>query len=537
MWAPLVRPVFRWLWIAALVSNIGTWMHDVGAGWLMTRLASEDDRHVLVSLVQAATTLPLFLLVLPAGALADVVDRRKILLGAQLAMLVTATALALFTWHGDMTPEVLLLLTLGLGMGAAITNPAWQTVMTDLVPRDELPQASALNSVSINLSRAIGPALGGLVVAAAGEAAAFALNAVSFVAIIAVLALWRYKRPASSVPGERFVGALKAGVRYVRYSPPMKALLVRTLLFSLFASAIWALLPLLVKDVLKTDERVFGLMVTCLGVGAVAGAAVLGRLRAKFTPSTLVVAAAVMIAASLTTMALVPIAWVACVVAAVAGLGWLLTVTSLNVSAQSGTPPWVRARALATYLCVFYGGMTIGSATWGVVAKHFGIETAFLVAAGGLLAGLLTLPFAPLKVSTAEQLTKTHAWEDPEVARPVEPDDGPVIVTVEYFVLPQNAAAFRKAMEPVALTRYRDGAFSWMLSHCVEDPQRWLEVFMVDSWAEHLRQHDRVTAEDKRVQDASKVYHIGPGRPKVWHYIAAGVEPRLAPPPDSRHSD
>lgn len=551
--APLRITLFRWLWIAALASNIGTWVHEVGAGWMMTELADKASPQykLMVALVQAFTALPTFLLAIPAGALADVLDRRKLLIVGQAAMLVAAAALAAAAFAGVVTPLLLLVVTFALGVGAAVTNPAWQTAMTDLVPRDQLPQASALNSISLNLSRAIGPAIGGLVYAQFGPGGAFALNAVSFVGIIIVLASWRYVPPKQAAPGERFFGAVRAGVRYVRHSPPMRAVLVRTFVFVIFASAMWALMPTFASQELKLQAAGYGVLLTSLGAGAVTAAFLLPRLRDRLSINGVIALATIICAAALVSLALVreqpaphalgitfPLYSLATMF--VAGMCWLSMVTSLNSSAQMATPGWVRARALACYLATFFGSMALGSLIWGALAGQIGTPATLLFAAGGMIAGLLTIKFFPLQSVNGEDLTRSNSWEDPVVAAPIGHDDGPVVITIEYVVDLQDADAFRAAMQPVATTRYRDGAISWLLSRDTEDPTKWLEVFVVESWGEHLRQHSRVTLADKRVQDESKKFHRGTGKPLVRHFIAA---PRGAdtpqppiPPPARGHT-
>ncbi|MBL8965042.1 MAG: MFS transporter [Phycisphaerae bacterium] len=518
--APLRRAAFRSLWVAALASNIGTWMHDVGAGWAMTSLGTSA---FMVALVQAAATTPMFLLSLPAGAFADVVDRRKLMLAVQAGMLIIAAILAWAAGGGWLTATGLLAATAGLGIGAAMVNPAWQTAMTDLVPAEELPSAAALNSISLNLSRAVGPALGGLLVARLGPSAVFALNAVSFMGIIAALWAWRYQRPPQAAPAERFLGAMQAGVRYVRHSPSMRSQLVRTASFTLFASALWALMPLIARRHLDMGPTGYGMLLASLGAGAVAGTFIHARARARMTPNAIVVAATGLSAAATTTVGLVGVPWIACLAIAGAGVAWVSMVVSLNVAALAGTPGWVRARALACYFTVFFGGMAIGSATWGSCADHVGIPSTLFISSAGLLATLATIRRHPLRTPTPEELRFSNHWEDPAVAREIRADDGPVVVTIEYFIQEADTRNFIDAMGPVSQTRYRDGAFSWTLSRCTHNPRRWLEVFMVESWAEHLRQHARATIADRKIQVRAKRFHVGPDKPRVSHFVAVDV--------------
>jgi len=522
-WTPLRHSTFRWLWLAGLGSYTGTWIHDVGAGWLMTTLSSQA---ILVSLVSSAGTLPILALALPAGALADVVDRRKLLITAMAGMLVLAVLLAVLTSSGMITPTLLLLVTLGLGVGSAISNPAWQVTMTGLVPRDQLPQASALNAVSMNLSRAIGPAIGGFIVSALSPAAAFALNAVSFVGVIIVLVRFKPSEAPKAVSGERFLGAIKAGVRYVRFSAPMHAVLARTAAFVLCATSLWALMPLISKDQLNAGAQGFGIMYGCLGVGAVLTTLALPRIRAAIPPHKLLVLASIVYALTLIAFAFTRTPILGYALMLVAGSAWVTSVVCLNVAAQSGAPLWVRARALACYLAMFYGCMAIGSPIWGFLAGKYGIPMTMLAAAAGLIVGLLVALRYRIVDVPGEELDRSAHWEEPVVSHDVNPDDGPVVITIEYRIPCDQAEAFKTAMAPVAGTRYRDGAISWFLSRDTETPERWLEIFIVESWAEHLRQHDRVTVGDRRLQEFAKSFHVAPAPPEVRHFIAAPITPK-----------
>lgn len=522
-WAPLRRPVFFWLWVGMVLANVGTAMRDVAAGWLMTELAPEAYRHQLVALVQAMSTLPLFLLAIPAGALADVVDRRILLMVSQGGMCLCAALLAVLALTGGLSAGLLLTLMLLLGIGAALSNPAGQTAMTDMVGARELPAASALNSIALNLSRAIGPTLGGLLVGALGAWSALTASALSFVGILWVLAAWRYRPPERAVAAERFAGAIKAALRYVRHHRPIRNVLVRTAAFVLPASALWAQMPLLAKDKLGMSAMGYGVLMGCLGGGAVVTALVLPRVRARLAPGQMVLAASVLYAVAMLGLAACPNRVAAYVLMALAGAAWITNVTSLNVSAQLGVPAWVRARALACYLAVFFGGMSIGSVLWGVVAAKLGVGQTLAAASAVMFVGLLVSGAFPLQRATEEVVTHDRHWDDPIVTYPIDMDDGPVVITVEYRVSTDNADAFIKAMKPVRATRYRDGAITWILSRSTDDPERWLEVFIVESWAEHLRQHDRVTLADRKVQEFAKSYHVGPAKPTVGHYIAQGV--------------
>ena len=515
-WAPLRQPLFRALWIAAVASNVGTWMQDVGATWLMTSLTTSP---ILIALVPAATTLPIFLLALVAGALADVVDRRRLLLVTQGFMLVASAGLGVLTIAGTITAGGLLLFTFLVGMGTALNAPAWQAIFPELVGRRNLPAALALNGIAINLARAAGPALGGLVVAAAGAGATFLLNAASFLGVVVVLYRWRRPPRQSLLPAESLVGALLAGLRYARHAPDLHAVLARSTAFILFGSALFALLPVKVRFELLRGPTEYGLALGFLGAGAVAGALALPRLRRTLQADGLVRAASAVFGAVLLALALLQSFALLCGVMVLAGAAWIALLTSFHTSAQATLAPWVRGRGLAVYLLVFFGGMAAGSALWGAVAAHAGLRAALALAGAGTLAGIaLTLRFR-LKPGEAPDLAPSRHWPAAAVAFEPDPDRGPVLVTVEYRIDPAAAEDFARAMRDVRRTRLRDGAFRWDLLSDPADPGRYVESFLVESWIEHLRQHERITVADRETEERARRYHRGPGPPVVSHFI------------------
>jgi MFS family permease/quinol monooxygenase YgiN len=513
--APLVRPVFRALWIAALVSNIGYWMQSVGAVW---QVGTVSGSTTLVALVQSAISLPIVLLALPAGAAADVFDRRRLLLVTQAWMLVSAAALCLATLVGVASPAVVLALTFLLGLGNAANAPGWQATIPELVHGRELSAAVALNSVGFNIGRAVGPAIGGLVVAAAGPAAVFGLNAVSYLGVLAVLWRWR-RRPQDELgAGEQILGAIEAGARYVRFAPLLRAVLVRTALFILPASALWALLPVVARGRLGLDAIGFGLLLGGLGIGSVAGAALLPRLRRAAPIDLRVMAGTLLFAAATVALAMLDsplVVWLAMVAA---GVAWLAMLTSFNVATQTVVPRWVRARALAVYLLVFQGGLAAGSALWGVVASRVGDRAALLAAAASFGLGLLAVLRWPLRGIGALDLSPSVRPEPATVIDP-EPDDGPVLVLISYRIDPDRAEEFAAAMRDLRRVRRRDGAYRWGLFEDVADPGHFVETYVVRSWAEHLRQHERFTADDLVVRDRLQAFHIGDNPPEVSHFV------------------
>jgi MFS family permease len=514
-WSPFRHGTFAMLWTATVVSNIGTWMQDVAAGWLMTSLAPSP---IMVALVQAATTLPVFLFALPAGALADLVDRRKLLIITQSGLLVVTALLGVLTQLNLVTPLVLLAFTFVAGVGAAMTAPAWQAIVPELVPRPALQPAIALNSLGINISRAIGPALGGFLIAAFGVAVPFLVNAVTFVGVIAALFVWKRQVTHSTLPGERFIGAIRTGLRYARESAPLRATLVRAAAFFVFASCYWALLPLIARYELRGGPGLYGLLLTAIGFGAVVGALALPFLKKKISSDRLVVAGTAVTAAVMAALALAPLVEVALVAFFCAGSAWIAVLSSLNVSAQTALPNWVRARGLSVYLVVFFGSMALGSVIWGQIATYTGLQTALLIAAAGAVLAILATRSWDVQSGGLDLAPSMH-WPAPAVEG-IAADRGPVMVTIEYRIDPQQGAAFVTRLQELSHSRRRDGAFAWGVFEDAEKPGRYLEYFLVESWAEHLRQHERVTVTDRDLQEGVQNFHLGPDKPIVSHFLA-----------------
>src|SRR5216683_3016179 len=516
-WGPLRNTLFRNLWIASIVSNLGTWMHDVGAGWLMTSLSSSPS---MVALVEAADSLPVMLLAMPAGALADIVDRRRLLIGVQIYFLFVVSALAMLTWLELTTPWALLCFTFAVAVGTALAMPAWAAVVPALVPRDELQSAVALNSIAINVSRAIGPAIAGVLVAAVGAWLVFALNALSCIGILVVLNGWRRERRTSSLPAERFLSAIRVGMRFVMHTRGLQVVLIRGSAFFVFAAATWSLFPLIVRQELGQGPEIYGLLLTCIGIGAVGGAVLLPRLRAKVSRDALVAGASALYA--LATLALAHLQNVALLAVAMlaTGVAWISILSALQVAAQMTLPAWVRARGLAAFVVVFMGGMALGSILWGQVATRIGIPAALTIAAIGMVAAIgLTWRFR-LVDGRAPDFTPSMDWAAPLVAETPEPDSGPVLVTIEYRVDPARRAEFVAAMRDVREMRRRNGAFLWELFHDSAHPTRFLETFMDESWTEHLRQHERVSVADREIQRRANQFLVKGESTKSTHWLA-----------------
>jgi len=516
--SPFRHRIYTVLWIATVISNIGTWMYNAAAGWLMTTLNADP---LIVSLVQVATSLPMFLFALPAGALADIVDRRRFLILVQIALAVVTAAIAALVWLSLITPALLLMFTFLLGIGAALTAPAWQAIVPQLVPTQDLSGAIVANSVGINISRAMGPALGGVIIAALGIAAPFWFNAASILVIIGALLWWRAPRPPTHrLPAERFVGAVVAGLRHVRHSPPLRATLMRAVGFFLFASAYWALLPLVARDQIAAGPTLYGILLGAIGAGAVLGALGLPWLKNKLGPDRVVAAGSVGTAVSLTLFGLAHEPVVGLAASAIAGISWIIVLASLNVSAQASLPDWVRGRGLAMFVTVFFGAMTVGSMIWGQVGGLFGLPVAHFCAAAGALAAIPLTWHWKLQTAGGIDLVPSMHWPAPIVTRDVDQDKGPVLVTIEYRIKPTDRDAFLTALEGLAQERRRDGAYDWGVFEDAAEEGRLLETFVVDSWLEHLRQHQRVTNADRLLQDKVHRFHLG-DEPKVTHFIAA----------------
>lgn len=514
---PLRQPLFRALWIATVVSNIGTWMHDAGAGWLMTSLS---EAPIMVALVQAATTLPMFLFALPGGALADIVDRRKLLVWAQLWALACAGLLAALTYAGLTGPGVLLALTFAIATGAALSAPAFQAIVPELVPRPVLQEAVALNSLGINIARAVGPALGGLTIAAAGTEAVFALNALSVLGVMVVLLRWRREAAPTTLPAEHFLGALRAGARYARHSPALRAVLVRSLGFFLFASALWAFLPIVARRELGLGPAGYGALLGAMGAGAVVGALLLPRLRPHLGANGLTVWATALYA--LAALGLSQAGGFAPAAGAMgfAGMAWVAMLSTFNVAAQTAVPGWVRARALAVNLLVFQGAMAAGSTFWGWLAGHAGIPGTLVLAAAGQVLALVLAARWKLAGDMAGNLAPSSHWPAPVVATDGPADRGPVMVTVEYRIDPARRAEFAAAMRDMRRIRRRDGAIAWSLYEDMAEPGLMVESFVLESWLEHLRQHERVTHADREDQARVRAFHLGGEPPRVRHLAA-----------------
>lgn len=470
--------------------------------------------------MQTATSLPVFLLSVPAGVLADLVDRRRLLLITQLFMAAVALTLAVTTLLGGATTWSTLLLTFLLGIGAAFNAPAWQTIASELVPRPLLPAALTLNGVSINAARATGPALAGLIIASYSPGYVFLLNSLSFVGTCLVLYRWQRPVTTSTLPSENFVSALRAGFRYVQFSPALHAILIRASVFTFGSSALYAMLPLVVAQKFHLSSGTYGALLSCLGIGAVGGALLINTIQRVLSVSRRILTGLLGFAFAELVLGLATSVTYLYPVLFIAGVAWLLTLTSFNVTIQLNLPKWVQARVLSIYLLIFQGGTAVGSLVWGGIASAFGLETA-LVGAGVvlILSALLAIPF-PIQQATALNVTPAGTWGEPDNQAQVSPDEGPVVIMIEYQIDPATLPAFLNAVEALKRVRLRDGALRVGVFTDIARPERQVEFFMVSSWGEHLRQHQRFTQDDIAVERMVAQFHTGPNPPVVTHFVA-----------------
>ena len=516
--APLSRSGFRAIWSALAGSQMVIWMNTVGA---VTVIAASSGSSTLIALVQTANSLPAVVLALVAGAVADIVDRRRLALGVQAGMLAAVSTLAALTLSGLVTPAAVLALTLVLGAGMATTFVVYQAFTPDMVSSEELPAAVTLNSVAINLARAAGPALAGLLIAAMSAGALFLIEAGGLLAIMTVVFRLRPPRSQRGEAAERFLGALRAGARFVRFSAPVHSVLVRGGSFTVFASALWALLPVVALGPLQLHSRGLGVLLGCVGTGAIVGASLLPRLRRRIAFDLLIALATLGLALSLLALAYVRSPVLIAPVLLVAGACWVSVLSSLNVSAQLVAPEWVRARTLAAFQLVMQGGLASGSLALGILAGAAGVRTALLVAAAGLTLGIAGARRWPLGGAERADLSPALASSEPVATVEPAPSDGPVLVTLEYRVAESDAGRFRETMHELGRVRRRDAAYAWNLYEDLAEPGRYVETFMVDSWQEHLRQHERLTVADVELEQRAKSLHRGPGPPVVHHLLGA----------------
>jgi MFS family permease len=518
---PFKHRVFLALWFASLFSNFGGLIQSVGASWLMTSLSPSAD---IVALVQASTVLPYMLFCLAAGAASDVFDRRAIMLSAQILALTVSVLLTVFTFTGIMTPWLLLTFTFLVGCGNAIYGPAWQSSVGEVVPRGELPQAVALNSLGFNLARTVGPAIGGLIVAAFGSQAAFLVNSVTYVGLIAVLFSW--KRPVADrpFPPETIPAAMMAGLRYVSLSPSIRSVLLRAVVFAIGASSVWALMPLIARDLIKGGPSIYGLLLGGFGVGAVVSALSSTRLRARFESEGVVIIASLSFALGSVIAALSTSLPLTMIGTFMGGAGWVLALSTFNVSVQLSVPRWVVGRSVAIYQTMTFGAMALGSWIWGLAAHHYGLIFSLALAGGVLAASTLLSRLWPMPSGTDENLDPRLPDSMPTLDEALPHREGQVVVTIEYRVALADAPRFASAMHKLAQVRQRNGARRWSLMVDVSDPELWMERFQYPTWIDYLRQRHRGTVSDRAIWEHARTFHRGDTPPKIQRLMIQPIE-------------
>ena len=519
-WSPLAQPVFRMLWGVWFASNICMWMNDVASAWMMTTLTASP---VMVALVQSASSLPVFLLGLPSGALADIIDRRRYLIFTQFWVASVGTLLCIVTLLGAMTAPLLLALTFANGIGLAMRWPAFSALIPELIARPQLPAALALNAISMNMSRIVGPIVAGALIASLGSAYVFALNAaISIVSAIFILR-WKSEPKVNALPGERFIGAMRVGVQYVRQSRRMHAILLRIFSFFFQAAALTALLPLLARALPGGDAATFTLLLAAMGAGAVLVALNMGRVRQWASGDALIRNGALLQAAATAAMAFAPNVWVALPLMFASGIATICVANALSVSAQLALPNWVRARGMSIYQMSLMGGGAIGAGIWGQLAALTSLRESLLVAAvGGAVLMTLIRRAHELDTAVEEDLTPSALLRPPALPA-IDPGAGPVLTTIEYRIDPARAEEFRAVMQQSRRSRLRQGALSWELFRDAAEPGRYVEYIVDESWVEHLRRFDRISSDDLAWRERRLALHVGDAPPLVTRCIAESV--------------
>lgn len=532
--APFANPDFRLLWMATVISQLGGLIQTVGAGWLMTSLTTS---HQLIALVQTSTTLPIMVLSLFAGALADNFPRRSILIWSQVFLLLASAGLAALAWFGTMTPWTLLISTFLIGCGTALYNPSWQASMGDIVAREDLPQAVSLNSMGFNMMRSVGPAIGGAVVAAFGAAAAFGINAVSYLPLLGALIRWQPAYPESRLPRESLRAALSSGLRYVAMSPGLIRAMLRAGLFGFGACAVLALLPLVARDLLQGTALTYGLTLGAFGLGAIGGVAMNGPLRARLRNEHIVRAACLSFAGGLVLLGLSRSLWLTAPALLVCGAGWVMALSLFNVTVQLSSPRWVVGRALSFYQTAVFGGMSVGAWVWGGVADMGGVALALFCAAGALIVAALAGLWLALDELGGISLDPVGPFEAPPLRLDLRGRSGPIMIMVDYQIDEADVPEFLEVMQERRRIRRRDGARNWALLRDLEDPDIWVESYHVATWVEYIRHVERRTQADGANLERLLALHRGEGRPRVHrmierHSVPAPGEMALKAPPE-----
>jgi len=517
---PFRHPIFRWVWITSTISNFGGLIEGVGAAWMMVMLAAPAS---MVALVQASRSLPVMLLSLAAGAIADQHDRRRVLIGAQIFLFLVSAGLMLTTFFGAITPWLLLTFTFLIGCGNAFNRPAWQSSVGEMVPREDLAGAVALNSMGFNVARSVGPAVGGVIVAAAGAAAAFAFNVVSYLGLFGVLVRWKPDLPQQTLPRERLIHAMSSGVRYVAMSPHILVVLVRSTLFGLGSIAVQALLPLVAHDSLGGGSLTYGVLLGAFGIGAVGGAVGGSVARRRFSTEAIVRLSSIAFAVATAAVGLSNFLPLTLLALALAGGTWVIALSSFNVVVQMASPRWVVGRSLALYQMATFGGMSLGSWLWGVLAEEHGIARALILAAIVQAAAVIVaLPFRLADLETLD-LSPLRDFTAPETQVPVDARSGPVVITIDYVIDPADEVAFLTVMAERRRIRRRDGARHWHLLRDLADPTRWIERYHVPTWLDYVRHNQRRTRADATVSEQLRALHRGEAPPIITRMLERDI--------------
>ncbi|MGY4509553.1 MFS transporter [Bradyrhizobium sp. USDA 3650] len=509
--APLRFPAFRRIWFASLLSNLGILVQGVGAAWAMTQMTSAADK---VALVQTALLLPVMLISMPAGAMADMHDRRIVVLVSLGIAFAGAATLATLAWLSLITPNLLLVLCFAVGSGMALMGPAWQSSVSEQVTSEALPAAIALNGISYNIARSLGPAIGGIVVATAGAVAAFALNAFLYLPLMAALLLWKRISEPSRLPPETLTRAIVSGVRYIINSPPIKIVLTRSMVTGVIGGSITGLMPLVARDLLHGDAQTYGTMLSAFGVGAVIGAFNITQMRKRMSGESAIRACTLSMGGAVAAVALSRDPLLSAVALMLAGAAWMMAWVLFSIGVQLSAPRWVAGRSLAAYQAASSGGIAIGSWVWGHLTDAAGVQTALLISAALMLASpLLGLWLRMPRIGTRGE--DAEALADPEARLPLTDRSGPLVVEIEYRVAQENARAFYNVMQEIQLYRQRNGAYGWSIARDIADPELWTERYHCPTWLDYLRQRNRWTRAERALDRQAITFHIGPDPVRV----------------------
>ena len=518
--APLRHPTFRMLWLIGMIANVCMWMNEVASAWMMTSLTSSPT---MVALVQTASTLPVFLLGLPAGAFADIVDRRRYFMFTQFWVAGIATLLCVLTLTDALSASLLLVLTFANGIGLAMRWPVHAALIPELVPRPELSDALALNAAAMNFSRVVGPVVAGALIALAGSEYVFVLNAALSIATAVVLLRWKREQKTSALPSERIFGAIRVGLQHVRQSPHIQAIMLRVFVFFLQASASIALLPLVARGLRGGNAGTYTVLLASMGLGAVVTALLLPRMRGVMTRDELLRNGSLLHAAATLAVAFAPNLYVAVPAMLAAGAAWISVANSLTVAAQMSLPDWVRARGMSIVQMSIMGGTAIGAAVWGQVASHTSVRTSLAVSSIVAVLALVLLRNFRVGGRAEEDMTPAGVWKAPELAIPVELEQGPVLVTIEFHIDPARKSEFAAVMRESRRIWLSNGLLAWQLFHDTADPGRYIEHLIDESWAEYVRRNERVTTAYIALREQKSAFHVLDTPPVVRRFVAESV--------------